>query len=108
MNEQFAISDCDEAAGIGDQPEHVPSFARTLPCRSDKRAMTSKDEAEGEVARGGTSLQRVMESQKLGKTRTLISGGERGPVDCKPVSARGPLQACSSGEPKPAHRIAGY
>lgn len=108
VNEQFAISDCDEAAGIGDQPEHVPSFARTLPCRSDKRTMTPKDEAEGEVARGGASLQRVMESQKLGKARTLISGGERGPVDCKPVPARGPLQACSGGEPKRAHRIAGY
>nr|ART41062.1 L370 [uncultured bacterium] len=50
MNEQFAISDRDEAAGFGDQPEYVSPFARSFPYRPGKRAMAPKDKAEGEVA----------------------------------------------------------
>lgn len=74
VKEQFAISDRNQAAGIGDQPEHVPPFARSLPYRPSKRTMAAKDQAEGEIARGGASLQRVMDFQELGIAIALIAG----------------------------------
>lgn len=107
MEEQPSISGPDKAAGIGDQPEHVPPFARTLPYRSCKRAMVRKDEAEGEVARRGASLQRVMDAEQSGVARALIGGGKRCPADRDAITAHHPLQAGSGGEPQDASCIAG-
>lgn len=74
VKEQFAISDRNQAAGIGDQPEHMPPLARSLPYRPGKRAMTAEHEAKGEIARRGASLQRVMDFQQLGVAIALIVG----------------------------------
>ena len=107
MEEQPSISGPDKAAGIGDQPEHVPPFARTLPYRPGKRPMVGKNQAEGEVARRGASLQRVMDAKQPSVTHALIGGGKRGPVGPDAVAARHPLQAESRGEPQSAGGIAG-
>lgn len=106
MEEQPSISGRDKPAGIGDQPEHVPPFARTLPYRPGKRAMVRKNEAEGEVARRGASLQRVVDAEQPGVARALIGGGKRGPVGPDAVAARQPLQAESGGDPQSAGGIA--
>lgn len=106
MEQQSSVSGRDKAAGIGDQPEHVPPFARAFPYRSCKRAMVREDEAEGEVARRGASLQRVMDAKQPGVANALIGGGTRGPVGCDAVAACHPLQAGSGGEPQGASCIA--
>lgn len=107
MEQQPSISGRDKAAGISDQPEHVPPFARTLPYRSCKRAMVREDEAEGEVAHRGASLQRVMDAKQPSVARALIGGGKRCPVGRDAVAARHPLQVGSGGEPQSAGGIAG-
>lgn len=107
MEEQSSISGGDKAAGIGDQPEHVPPFARTLPYRSCKRAMVREDEAEGEVARRGASLQRIMDAKQPGVANALIGGGKRCPTGRDAIAAHHPLQVGSGGEPQGASRIAG-
>lgn len=107
MEEQPSISGPDKAAGIGDQPEHVPPFARTLPYRSCKRAMVREDETEGEVARRGASFQRVMDAKQPSVARALIGGGKHGPVGPDAVAVRHPLQAGSGGESQGASCIAG-
>lgn len=107
MEQQPPVSGRDKAAGISDQPEHVPPFARTLPYRSCKRAMVRKDEAEGEVARGGASLQCVVDAEQPGVARALIGGGTRCPIDRDAIAAHHPLQVGSGGEPQSAGGIAG-
>lgn len=106
MKEQFAISDCNQVAAIGDEPEYVPPFARSLPYRSGKRAMAAEDQAEREIARGGASLQRVMETQELGVAIALIAGRKCGQFGCNAAAARHSLKAGSCGEPQSADRIA--
>lgn len=98
MKEQFAISNRDQPAGIGDESEHVPPFARSLPYRPGKRAMAAEDQAEREVTRGGASLQRVMDFQELGIAIALISGRKCGQSGGKAAAARHPLKAGSCGE----------
>jgi len=107
MEEQPSISGPDKAASIGDQPEYLPPFARTLPYRPGKRMMVRENETEGDVARGGASLQRVMDAEQPGVANALIGGGTRGPVGGDTVAARHPLQVGSGGEPQSARRIAG-
>ena len=82
-------------------------FARALPFSALERAMIGKDDAEGEVARGGASLQRVMNAEQPGVAPALIGGGKHSPVGRDAVAARHPLQAGSGGEPQGASCIAG-
>lgn len=107
MEQQPPVSGRDKAAGIGDQPEYLPPFARALPGRPCKRTMVGENQAKGEVARRGASLQRVMDAKQPDVTRALIEGGKRCPVGPNAVAARHPLQAESGGEPQSASRIAG-
>ena len=100
MKEQRAIAGRDQAVCGCDQPEHMPLLARTLPYRSGKRAMAAKDESEGEVARGGASLQRVMDSQELGVAIALKAGRKCGQFGCNAAAVRHPLKAGSCGEPQ--------
>lgn len=106
VKEQFAIPNRDQAAGIGDQPENVSPFARSLPYRPGKRAMAAKDQAEGKVPRGGASLERVMDSQELGVAIALIAGWKCGQFGCNAAAARHPLKAGDCGEAQGARRIA--
>lgn len=106
MEEQSSISGRDKPAGIGDQPEHVPPFARTLPYRPGKRMMVRENETEGDVARGGASLQRVVDAEQSGVARALIGGGKRCPTGRDAIAAHHPLQAGSGCEPQGASRIA--
>lgn len=75
MKQQSLVSGPDKAAGISDQPEHMPPFARTLPYRPGKRMVVRENETEGDVARGGASLQRVKDTKQPGVTQALIGGG---------------------------------
>lgn len=75
MEEQPSISGRDKPAGIGDQPECLPPFARTLPYRPGKRMMVRENETEGDVTRGGASLQRVMDAEQSGVAHALIGAG---------------------------------
>ena len=97
--EQLAVSAVHHAARFGDQPEHVPPFARSLPDRTDKRAMAPKDKAKGEVARGGTSLQRIVNLQELGMARALVSGRHEFPIRHQTVAVYRPVEAGRSGKP---------
>lgn len=62
--------------------------------------MTSEHEAEGDVARSGTSLQRVMDSQELGVAIALEAGRKCGQFGCNAAAVRHPLKAGSCGEPQ--------
>ena len=107
MEKQSSVSGPDKAASISDQPEHLPPFARTFPYRPGKRSMVGKDEAEGEVAHRGVSLQRVMDAKQPGVANALIGGGKRGPTGRDAIAAHHPLQAGSGSEPQDASCIAG-
>lgn len=107
MEEQPSISGGDKPASIGDQPECLPPFARTLPYRPGKRMMVRENETEGDVARGGASLQRVMDAEQSGVAHALIGGGKRCPTGRDAIAAHHPLQAGSGGEPQDASCIAG-
>jgi hypothetical protein len=61
--------------------------------------MSPKDKAKGEVARGGTSLQRIVDSQELDIARTLVSGRHGYPIWYKTVAACRPVEAGRSGKP---------
>lgn len=63
MPEQLTVSAIYHAARFGDQPEHVPPFARSLPYRPDKRAMAPKDKAKGEVVRGCTRIEPIVNAK---------------------------------------------
>jgi len=75
-------------------------FARPLPHRPCKLAVVREDYAEGEVARGGASLQRVMDREKLGETEAPVDRGNCGAVDGWAAAVRHPLQTGSGGEPQ--------
>ena len=76
----------------------MPPFARSFPYRPNKRAMSPKDKAKGEVARGGTSLQRIVDSQELDMARTLVSGRHGYPIRHKTVAVCRPIKAGRSGK----------
>ena len=99
MAQQLAVSAAYHTARIGDQPEHVPPFARPLPYCPDERAMAPKDKAKGEVARGGTSPQRIVDLQELDVPRTLVSGRHGYPIRHQAVAVRRPVEAGRSGKP---------
>jgi hypothetical protein len=61
--------------------------------------MSPKDKAKGEVARGGTSLQRIVDSQKLDMASTLVSGRHGYPIRHKTVAVCRPIKAGRSGKP---------
>lgn len=69
--------------------------------------MVGKDEAEGEVARRGAGLQRVMDAKQPGVANALIGGGKRCPTSRDAIAARHPLQVGSGVEPQSAGGIAG-
>lgn len=69
--------------------------------------MVGQDEAEGEIARRGASLQRVMDGEELNEADALIGCGKRCPTDRDAIAAHHPLQAGSGGEPQDASCIAG-
>jgi hypothetical protein len=100
VKEQLAISTCNEAAGLGDQAQDVPSFARPLPHRPCKRAVVREDETEGEVARGGTGLKRVMDREELGDAPPPVDRGICRAVDGWASALRHPLQTGCSSEPQ--------
>ncbi len=61
--------------------------------------MATKDKAKCEVARGGTSLQRIVDLQELGMARTLVSGRHGYPIRHKTVAVYGPVEAGRGGKP---------
>ena len=61
--------------------------------------MAPKDKAKGEVARGGTSLQRIVNLQELGMARALVSGRHEYPIRHQTVAVYRPVEAGRSGKP---------
>jgi hypothetical protein len=61
--------------------------------------MAPKDKAKGEVARGGTSLQRIEDLQELDMARTLVCGRHGYPIRHKMVAVYRPVEAGRSGKP---------
>lgn len=85
----------------------MPAFARSFPVGPGKRAMVRKDEAEGEVARGGSGLQRVVKAKELDEAKPLVAGRQGGAIKAKATAARRLLEAGSSGKPQGAVGVAG-
>lgn len=75
--EQLAITATHQSAGFGDQPKRVPTFIRTFPSCTSKRAMVREYEAEGEVTRRCTRIKPVVDFEQLDKPNAPI-GGRRG------------------------------
>lgn len=107
VKEQAAISASDEMARSRCQAQDMASFARALPFSAFERSMAWKDDAEGEVARGGPGLQRIMQCEELDPTGALVSRWLCRPINCAALALRDPLEAGSSGEPQGAVGIAG-
>lgn len=82
-------------------------FARALPFSALERAMIGKDDAEGEVARGGPGLQRVMQREEPNPPAALVGRWHSRTVDVPAFALRHPLEAGSSGEPQGAAGVAG-
>lgn len=61
--------------------------------------MVRIDEAEGEVVRGGTSHECVMEPEKLSISPTLVCGRESHVIGRYAIAPHGPLEARGGGEP---------
>ena len=98
MAEELAVSAGDHPARIGDQPERMPSFARTFPCGTGKRGLAQEDEAEGEIARACAGAQGIMDAEQQGEPGSPI-GGRRGSAAGREASlARHPLKAGRSGK----------
>lgn len=65
MAQQLEVTGRYQAACVGDQPERVPPFARAFPGCADQWAMTREDDAEGEVARSCSGLERIVDREQL-------------------------------------------
>ena len=61
--------------------------------------MARENEAKGEVARGGPSLQRIVNLQELGMARALVSGRHGYPIRHQTVAVYRPIKAGRSGKP---------
>lgn len=62
--------------------------------------MSPKDKTKGQVARRGTSLQRIVDSQELDMARALVSGRHGYPIRHQTVAVYRPVEAGRSGKPE--------
>ena len=107
VKEQAAISASDDTARGGYEAQNVTPFSGAFPFSAFERAVVGKDDAEGEVARRGTGLQRVMQCEKLEPPGALVDGWQCRAIDIQAVALRHPLEAGSSGEPQGAAGVTG-
>lgn len=106
MPEQFAVTACHQAARVGDQPERVPPLARAFPGHAKQGAMARKDDAEGDVARACSCVQRIVDREQLDEPGPPISGRRGRVIESEPEPARHSIEAGSSGEPDRSALIA--
>lgn len=78
-----------------------------LPLSTFEWPVIGEHDAEGEVARGGSCLQRVMQCEELDPSGALVGGRLCRTADVRALALRHPLEAGSSGEPQGAAEVAG-
>lgn len=107
MKEKCPVSASDETARGGCQAQNVTPFPGTLPFSTPERTVTRKDDAEGEIARGGPGLQRVIQCEELNPSGALVGGWHCRVVNRAALALGHPLKSGSSGEPQGAAGVAG-
>ncbi len=107
VKEQATITASDETARSGRQAQDMTPFAGALPFCAFERLVARKDDAEGEVARGGSHLKRIMQCEELDPSGALVGGWQCRAIDARAFAQRRPLEAGSSGKPQCTSGVAG-